>query len=71
MVALFLISDSHAADVTSELARCQLEAERLHPALHNSDAQNWPAEADRQHRNVQVGRRLYSYGRMLYSAEDL
>jgi hypothetical protein len=33
------------ADVTSQLARCQLEAERLYPAPPDKAAQNWADRA--------------------------
>ena len=44
-MALLLIPTPTVADVTSDLARCELEAERLYPAPHNKDAQNWPERA--------------------------
>ena len=34
-----------AADVGRELARCQLEAERLYPAPDNKSIENWPERA--------------------------
>src|SRR6476619_659544 len=46
VIALFLIATPTIADGTSELARCELEAERLIPPPHNKGAQNWPARAD-------------------------
>ena len=47
MAALFCDGDvadttPTVADVTSELARCELEAERLYAAHHNKGVQNWP-----------------------------
>ena len=45
VIALSLIATSTVADVTSELARCQLEAERLYPAPPDKGAQNWAKEA--------------------------
>jgi hypothetical protein len=42
---LLLLPTPTVADVTSELARCELEAERLYPAPHNKGAQNWPERA--------------------------
>ena len=45
MLLLLLIPTPTVADVTSELARCELEAERLYPAPHNKGAQNWPERA--------------------------
>ena len=42
LMAVWLIPTPAVADVTSELARCQLEAERLYPAPSNKGAQNWP-----------------------------
>jgi hypothetical protein len=44
-MALLLIPTPTVADVTSDLARCELEAERLYPAPHNKGAQNWPERA--------------------------
>jgi hypothetical protein len=44
-MALLLIPTPMVADVASELARCELEAERLYPAPHNKGAQNWPERA--------------------------
>ena len=46
IIALLLIATPTIADGTSELARCELEAERLIPPPHNKGAQNWPARAD-------------------------
>ena len=46
VIALLLIATPTVADGTSELARCELEAERLFPPPHNKGAQNWPARAD-------------------------
>jgi hypothetical protein len=45
MLLLLLIPTPTVADVTSELALCELEAERLYPAPHNKGAQNWPERA--------------------------
>ena len=42
VIPLLLIATPTVADVTSELARCELEAERLFPPPHNKGAQNWP-----------------------------
>ena len=41
VMAVLLIATPTVADVTSELARCALEAERLYPAPPNKGAQNW------------------------------
>jgi hypothetical protein len=41
VIALLLIATPAVADVTSELARCQLEAQRLYPVLPNKGAENW------------------------------
>ena len=46
VIALLLIATPTVADGTSELARCELEAERLFPPPHNKGAQNWPVRAD-------------------------
>ena len=45
VMAILLIPTPTVADVTSELARCELEAERLYPAPHNKGLQNWPERA--------------------------
>ena len=45
VIALSLIATPTVADVTRELARCELEAERLYPAPHNKGVQNWPERA--------------------------
>jgi len=45
VMAMLLIPTPTIADVTSELARCQLEAEHLYPAPSNKGAQNWPERA--------------------------
>jgi hypothetical protein len=41
VMAALLIATPTVADVTSELTRCALEAERLYPAPPNKGAQNW------------------------------
>jgi hypothetical protein len=59
---LLLIPTPTVADVTSDLARCELEAERLYPAPHNKGAQNWrrqSTETGREYRTVHAGGRLY------------
>jgi hypothetical protein len=45
LMAMLLIPMPAAADVTSELTRCALEAERLFPAPHNKGVQNWQERA--------------------------
>ena len=45
VMAMLLIPTPTVADVTSELARCELEAERLYPVPHNKGVQNWPERA--------------------------
>jgi hypothetical protein len=50
VIALLLIATPTVADVTCELARCELEAERLYPAPHNKGVQNWPERAANLHR---------------------
>jgi hypothetical protein len=45
VVPLLLITTPSVADVTSQLARCQLEAERLYPAPPDKAAQNWADRA--------------------------
>ena len=45
VIALLLMATPTVADVTTEPARCELEAERLFPPPHNKGAQNWPVRA--------------------------
>jgi hypothetical protein len=45
VIPLMLMTTPTVADVTSELARCQLEVERLYPAPLNKGAQNWADRA--------------------------
>ena len=45
VVAVLLIATPAIADVTNELARCALEAERLYPAPPNKGVQNWAERA--------------------------
>jgi hypothetical protein len=45
VIALSLMATPTVADVTSDLARCQLEAERLYPAPPDKGAQNWADRA--------------------------
>ena len=45
VIPLLLTSTPTIADVTSELARCELESERLFPAPPNMGPQNWPERA--------------------------
>jgi hypothetical protein len=51
LIALLLIATPAVADVASELARCELDAERLYPVPDNKGAENWPQrEANRRKR---------------------
>jgi hypothetical protein len=45
LILLLLAATPSLADVTSELARCQLEAGRSFPAPPNKGAQNWADRA--------------------------
>jgi hypothetical protein len=45
VVTLLLTATPAIADVDHDLARCQLEAERLHPPPPNKGVQNWPERA--------------------------
>ena len=45
LILLFLAATPSVADVASELARCQLEAERSFPAPPNRGAKNWAERA--------------------------
>ena len=77
VIALLLIATPTVADGTSELARCELEAERLFPPPHNKGAQNWPStggqstETGREYRNVHAGGWLQCHCRMCCSSQDL
>jgi hypothetical protein len=44
-LCLVLVATPAIADVTSELARCALEAEHLYPGPPNKGAQNWAERA--------------------------
>jgi hypothetical protein len=45
VILLMLMTTPSVADVTSELARCQLEVERLYPAPPDKGDQNWADRA--------------------------
>ena len=63
-IALLLIPTPTVADVASELARCELEAERLYPAPHNKGAQNWPergANLQKRAENIETCMRAAGY----------
>jgi hypothetical protein len=45
VILLMLMTTPSVADVTSELARCQLEVERLYPAPPDKGARNWADRA--------------------------
>ena len=65
VIPLLLIATPTVADVTSELARCELEAERLFPAPHNKGAQNWPERASnlqKRAENIETCMRAAGYG---------
>ena len=53
VIALLLIATPTVADVISELARCQLDAERLYPAPPNKGAQNWADRAANQQKRAE------------------
>ena len=64
VVALLLIATPTVADVTGELARCQLEAERLYPAPPNKGAQNWAdraANLQKRAENIETCMRAAGY----------
>ena len=44
-LCLVLVATPAIANVTSELARCALEAEHLYPGPPNKGAQNWAERA--------------------------
>ena len=63
-MAMLLIPAPAVADVTSQLARCQLEAERSYPVPSNKGAQNSPERAanlQRQAENIQTCMRRAGY----------
>jgi len=63
-MALLLIPTPTVADVASELARCELEAERLYPAPHNKGAQNWlerAANLQKRAENIETCMRAAGY----------
>ena len=70
-ISLMLVTTPTVADVTSELTRCKLEAER------DKGAKNWADRAanlqkmGRGCRNVHAGGRLQRYCRMFCSPQDL
>jgi hypothetical protein len=45
VMLLLATTTAGAADVARELARCELEAERLYPAPDNKSIENWPERA--------------------------
>ena len=64
VIALWLIATPTVVDVTSELARCELEAERLYPAPHNKGVQNWPergANLQKRAENIETCMRAAGY----------
>lgn len=77
-IFLLLLAPTPAvADVGSELARCELEAQRLFPAPPNKGAQNWAdraanlRETRREYRNVHADSRLSGHCRMFCAPQDL
>jgi hypothetical protein len=64
VIPLLLIAAPTLADVTSELARCELEAERLFPPPHNKGAQNWSLRAanlQKRAENIEMCMRAVGY----------
>jgi hypothetical protein len=64
VIPLLLVATPAVADVANELARCQLEAERLFPAPHNKGLQNWPERAanlQKRAENVEACMRAAGY----------
>ena len=54
VIALLLIATPTIADVTRELERCELEAERLYPAPHNKGLENWPEREANQRKRAET-----------------
>jgi len=76
VIPLLLTSTPTIADVTSELARCELESERLFPAPLTGApriGRNGPqiTEAGREYRNVHAGGWLQRHCRMFCAPQDL
>jgi hypothetical protein len=77
VIPLLLITTPIVADVNSEMARCQLEAEHLYPIPPNKGGQNWPDRAANLqkraegYRNVHAGGWLPRHCRMFCPPEDL
>ena len=76
VIALFLIATPTIADGTSDLARCELEAERLFPPPHKKGAQNWRVRAanlQKRAENIETCMRAAGYGvcRKCCSSQDL
>ena len=63
-IPLLLITTLTVADVASELARCQLAAERFYPAPPNKGAQNWAdraANLQKRAENIETCMRAAGY----------
>ena len=64
VISLLLIVTPAVADGTGELARCELEAERLYPAPLNKGVQNWPERAanlQKRAENIETCMRVAGY----------
>jgi hypothetical protein len=64
VMAVLLVATPATADVTSELARCALEAESLYPAPPNKGAQNWAdrtANLQQRSENIETCMRAAGY----------
>jgi len=56
-ISLMLVTTPTVADVTSELTRCKLEAERLYPAPPDKGAKNWADRAATYKNGPRVSKR--------------
>jgi hypothetical protein len=64
VMAVLMIPTPMVADVTSELTRCALEAERSYPAPPNKGAQNWAdrtANLQKRAENIETCMRAAGY----------
>jgi hypothetical protein len=64
IIPLMLAATPSTADVTGELARCQIEAERSFPTPPNKGAQNWSdraASLQKRAENVETCMRVVGY----------
>jgi len=69
VIALLLRATPAVADVARDLARCELEAERLYPAPDNKGLANWPereANLEKRADNTETCMRAAGYSVMAH-----